>query len=105
MKSRNEDINKDRNTEFFRNKLKLKNLEVKNSFNEKYPHVKKFFEDRGVELGRIRQHSAKIITTGALTGTLLFSPPTFSLNIPPISQIVETVPAQQTVIESLRASL
>ncbi len=109
-------INKDRiDTEFFRNKLKLKSLEIKNSFNEKYPHVKKFFEDRGTDLGNIRQHSAKVITTGALTGTLLFAPPMMAQNIPAISQVVRNlsnfestpsvVPAQEALLDSINKIL
>lgn len=107
------DINKNRiDTEFFRNKLKLKNLEVKNSFNEKYPHVKKFFDDQGIDLGKIREHSAKLITTGALTGTLLFAPPIFSLNVPPVTQMIKNladlkttgnvIPAQERILNSLK---
>src|SRR5258705_12316377 len=70
-------INQNRiDTEYLRNKLKVKGFQVKKSFNEKYHHVEKFFKDRGVDLGKIREHSAKVITTGALTGTLLFAPPT-----------------------------
>jgi hypothetical protein len=100
--------------DFIRNKLKLKSLDVKNSFAEKYPHAKKFFEDRGVDLGKIREHSAKVITTGALTGTLLFAPPGATRNLPPISQIVknvsdfrspQSVPQQQTLLASIRQIL
>lgn len=61
--------------EYFRNKLKLKSLEAKKSFSEKYPHVNKFLEEKGLELEKLRQHSAKVISAGALTGTLLFSTP------------------------------
>ncbi len=102
-------------SEFFRNKLKLKNLEVKNSFDSKYPHVKKFFDYRGISLSKLREHSAKVITTGALTGTLLFAPPIFSLNVPPVTQIIKNLadfsaapsatPTQQTLLESLQAVL
>ncbi len=110
------EINKDRiDTEFFRNKLKLKNLEVKNSFNQKFPHVKKFFEDRGISLNNIREHSAKVITTGALTGTLLFAPLIFSVNIPPVTQVIKSlselgntpssVPTQQTLLASMQQIL
>lgn len=110
------EINKDRiDTEFFRNKLKLTSLQAQNSFNEKYPHVKKFFDDRGLDLGKIREHSAKVITTGALTGTLLFAPPAFSLNTPPVAQIIKnlsdfgvtasTSPDQQILLESMQKNL
>ncbi|HTK03560.1 MAG TPA: hypothetical protein VL401_02205 [Alphaproteobacteria bacterium] len=98
--------------EFFRNKLKLKSLEVRNNFNQKYPHVKKFFDDRGVDLINFRKHSGKVIATGALTGSLLLNPPTLSLNIPPVTQIIKnladfnttssTIPNQQTLLESLQ---
>ncbi|HET7099338.1 MAG TPA: hypothetical protein VFI61_03845 [Patescibacteria group bacterium] len=102
-------------SEFFRQKLKLKNLEVKNSFNEKYPHVKKFFEDKGITLAKLREHSGKVITTGALTSTLLFSPPLLSANIPPITKMIKnladftssppSVPTQQTLLTSLQQIL
>ncbi len=108
-------INTERiDSEFFRNKLKLTSLQAQNSFNQKYPHVKKFFEDRGIDLGKLREHSAKVITTGALTGSLLFSAPITSLNIPPVSQIIKNLadfetpsetPHQQTLISSLRQIL
>jgi hypothetical protein len=85
-------VNKERiDTEFLRNKLKLKNLEVKNSFNQKYPHVQKFFADRGISLSKIREHSARVITAGALTGTLLFSPPIMTKNMPNATEIVKNL--------------
>lgn len=85
-------INKERvDSEFLRNKLKAKSLEVKKSFNEKYPHVEKFFSDRGIDLAKIREHSAKVITTGALTGTLLFAPPTLAKNLPAPKKIVKSI--------------
>jgi len=62
-------------SEVLRQRLKLKHLETKKKFTEKYPEVEKFFEDKGVPLGDIRKHSAKIIGAGALTGTLLLTPP------------------------------
>jgi hypothetical protein len=82
-------INKD--SEFLRNKLKLKSLEAKRSLFEKYPHVGKFFADNGIDLGKIREHSAKIITTGALTGTLLFAPPALVKNVPGVAGIVKNL--------------
>lgn len=78
-------------TEYLRNKLKLKSLEVKNSFNKKYPHVEKFFADRGISLSKIREHSAKVITAGALTGTLLFSPPIRPTGMPNATEIVKNL--------------
>jgi len=78
-------------SEFVRNKLKLKNLEVKNSFNQKYPHVEKFFSDRGISLSKIREHSAKVIAAGALSGTLLFAPPVMTTTLPNPTEIVKSL--------------
>jgi hypothetical protein len=84
-----QDIAKD--ADFLRNKLKLKSLEVRRDFAEKYPHVEKFFAEKGIDLSKIREHSAKIIGAGALTGTLLFAPPVGSVNISQPSEIAKNV--------------
>ncbi len=60
----------------FRNNLKLKSITAKVNFEKKYPQAHKFLLEKGVELGKIREHSAKILSAGALTGTLLLAPPT-----------------------------
>ena len=65
-----------------RKKLKVKHLETKDAFSKKYPHAEKFFQEKGMELGKVRGHSAKIIGAGAITGALLVSPPT---SVKPIS--------------------
>ena len=78
-------------SEFLRNKLKLKSSEARQSLYKKYPHVEKFFADKGMDLGKIREHSAKIITTGALTGTLLFSPPMVAKNVPALANIIKNL--------------
>ena len=39
--------------EFLRNKLKLKNLETKTNFSKKFPHVDKFFKEKGLSLDKI----------------------------------------------------
>jgi len=67
--------NKKISSEDFRAKLKLKHLETKKVFQEKYPHVDKFFADRNFDLGTVREHSAKIIGTGAVASALLLNSP------------------------------
>jgi hypothetical protein len=99
-------LNRERiNTEFLRNKLKLKNFEVKKSFNEKYPHVEKFFADRGISLSKIREHSANVITAGALTGSLLFSPPMMTKSMPNATEIVKNLAKNDTDTGSNQVSL
>jgi len=85
-----EDIPKD--FEYLRNKLKLRTLEARDSFKAKYPHAHNFLKQKGVELTKLRQHSAKVIGAGALTGTLLFAPPTG----------ISALPSPQEIIDSLR---
>lgn len=59
--------------ESLRNKLKLRNLELKNSLIEKYPEVKKF------------------LATGALTGALVFAPPNLQSGLPNPTEIVKNI--------------
>src|SRR4030042_4491518 len=102
-------------SEFLRNKLKLKSLEARHSLFEKYPHVEKFFADKGLDLGKIREHSVKSITTGALTSTLLFSPPMIAKNGAALANIVKNLsdfegvhtgaPQQEELLTSLRQIL
>lgn len=101
-------------SEFVRNKLKLKSIEVKKNFEEKYPHVEKFFKERGIDLAKIRQHSAKAIASGAITGTLLFAPPMTPQGMPPVAQIIkdlgdiknpQTVPQQENLLDQIKSTL
>lgn len=62
-------------TEALRNRLKLKQIETKRAFSEKYPHVEKFFNDKGISASKIREHSAKLVGVGLLTGSLLLNSP------------------------------
>lgn len=61
--------------ELFRQKLKLKSLQSQKSFKDNFPEAQKFLDSSGVSLNRIREHSAKLISAGAITGTLLLTPP------------------------------
>lgn len=78
--------------ELLRNKLKLKNLEIKSDFSKKYPKTHELLKEKGLELSKVRQHSAKIIGAAGLTGTLLLSPPTG----------VKTLPAPQEISDKLK---
>jgi hypothetical protein len=80
--------------EYLRNKLKLKQLEAKTKFAKKFPHAEKFFQERGLEVGKLRHHSAKIIGAGALTGSLLLGQAENAGNLPPPSEIAEKFRAQ-----------
>ena len=55
-------------------KLKLKHLEVAERIRTAYPHVGKLLKDKGLQIEKIRQHSAKLLGAGAITGALLLAP-------------------------------
>lgn len=57
-----------------RGKLKLRSLTAKSEFGKKHPHAQNFFASKGIDLGKIRAHSAKLLASGALGGALLLSP-------------------------------
>lgn len=77
--------------ESVRNKLKVKQLEAKRSLFERHPHIEKFLAEKGLPLEKIREHSAKIISAGALTGTLLLAPPSGIRALPPPLEIIESI--------------
>lgn len=56
-----------------RNRIKLRHLETKKNFRKKHPHAQLYFENLGVDPGKIREHSAKILTAGAIGSALLLS--------------------------------
>lgn len=85
-------INRNRiDSEYLRNKLKLKSLEARSEFAKKYPEAHEFLSKRGVDLGKIREHSAKVITTGALTGALLLAPPMAAKDLPKVAEIARNL--------------
>lgn len=89
-----QDIAKDRiGFEFLRNKLKLKHLQEKADFSKKFPHAVKFFQSKGVDLGKIRQHSTAIIGAGALAGSLLLAPAKEAGSLPAPKEIVQSAKA------------
>lgn len=101
--------------ELLRSRLKLMSLESERSLFEKYPQVKKFLDEKGLSLEKIRSQSVKAITTGALTGSLLFATPGVSESLPVAVAIVKNMDdsdggglggfRQEKLLESLRSSL
>jgi len=77
--------------ETLRGKLKLKQLKTKREFAAKYPKAHQFLTDRGLEFARVRQHSAKVISAGALTGALLLSPPHSVKGLPAPQEVFKNV--------------
>ncbi len=78
----------DPDPEYILNKLRLKSLKAERDLFDRYPEVQKFLKDHNISLGKLRDQSAKVITTGALTGSLLFANPTISKELPVVASIV-----------------
>jgi hypothetical protein len=76
--------------EELRRKLKVKHLQVKSEFENKHKEASDFLKGKNVDLGKIRQHSAKLITAGALAGGLALSSPSGSTLalLPPPNEIL-----------------
>lgn len=78
-----------------RDKLKLRHLQAKQDFGQRYPHAKRFFEQRQLPLGKIRQHATRLLTAGSLGGALLLSPGKAK---------AEALPLPQPLVQALEAS-
>ncbi len=76
-----------------RSRLKVKHLETKAAFNKKHPHVEKFFRERGIDPGKLREHSAKIIGAGLLTGTLFLNAHTDQKALPAPGEVLHQAQA------------
>ncbi len=69
-------------SDFIRAKLKVKNLETRNSFSQKYQAAEQFLHSKGVSLPKIREHSAKLLGAGMMYGTLLLAQPSTVAYLP-----------------------
>ena len=56
-----------------RSTLKLKSQEARDALAKAHPHATTFLESKNLDLSQIRDHSAKLLTAGALGGSLLLS--------------------------------
>lgn len=63
-------------------KLKLRGLEAKNAFTLKHTEAQKFFSSKGVSLGKLRAHSAKLLNVGMVSGALLLAQPSALAYLP-----------------------
>ena len=76
-------------------RLRVKHLEEKTRLFRRHPHLEKFLLEKSLDLGKIREHSAKILSMGALTASFLLTPPT-NLRVLPIPQeIIEKLRLRQ----------
>lgn len=60
-------------TDLLRARLKLKNTASERKLLETHPTAAKFFEEKGLRPGKIREHATTLLTSGVLAGSLLLS--------------------------------
>ena len=82
--------------EIFRKKLKLKNFEISDKILKKYPRAADVLKKKNLTLQKLREHSAKLIGAGALTGALILNSPT----MPPVHSPTEIVHSLKTLGEA-----
>lgn len=76
--------------EELRSRLKLKHLQVKSHFEERHKEASKYLKEKGLDLGKVREHSAKLLAASALAGSLALASPSPSLALlPPPNEILE----------------
>jgi len=86
---------KGKSAQDLKEKIKSRHQAIREKFSQKHPHAQSFFQDRRIELGKIRQHSSKLLTAGTLAGALLLNSPSpstllaSSLSEKPIKEISE----------------
>ncbi|OGM14059.1 hypothetical protein A3D84_03045 [Candidatus Woesebacteria bacterium RIFCSPHIGHO2_02_FULL_42_20] len=79
-----------------RERLKLKKLTEQATFSKNFPAATKFFKNRNTDLGKIRDHSIKLIGSGLVTGSILLTH---------LQGIDEVLPSPQSVIEKLNSQI
>ena len=61
----------DHSSSQIREKLKLRSFVARDDFAKKHPHAKSFLDEAGIDLGRIREHAAHILTAGTIGSAVL----------------------------------
>jgi len=70
-----------------KHRLKRKRDLVKSSFQKRHTKAHLWLQDKDIDLGQLRQRSARLLTGATLTGSLLLTPPGAAHKPPPQSTI------------------
>lgn len=68
--------------DYFRNKLKLRNLQEEQNFFNQFPKAKKAFESKKLSVKSIREHSARLLGAGIISGSFLLGTPSATKSLP-----------------------
>lgn len=76
-------------SELLYQKLKIKHYDSEKELKKKHPNAVLFFKNKQLEPGKIRQHAAKLLTSGILASTLLLANPQI--------QLLQKTPQEQNI--------
>ena len=82
-------------SEDLRTKLKLRYIKEKQNLFQKHPYLDTYLKQKSLDLGKLRAHSAKILSAGAITGALLLSSPDNSKSLPDPYNFIEQLRADR----------
>src|SRR3989344_2610464 len=71
-----------------RRKLKLKHYESTSRFRELHSDAHRHLQEKCIDLIKLREHSAKLLSAGTVAGTLLLSAPDTSRLLPPPLNVI-----------------
>lgn len=74
-------------TDELRQKLKLKHYEAVAKLNELHYEATDQLRKKGIDIDRVREHSAKLLSAGTLAGTLMLSAPDQARLLPPPQEL------------------
>lgn len=86
-----------------REKLEVKHSEAKKALSKKHPHVDKFFQEKGLDPGKIREHSARVLGAGALAGALILAPPLDLKALPAPHEVIEKLKGEKSTYPLLNS--
>lgn len=81
-----------------RNKLKLKNLEHSQKVREKSSHVDSSLLSSAFDIKNLRTKSAKLLSAGAIAGTLALAAPIQAQMLPPADDIIHNLKMEHGVV-------
>lgn len=92
--------------DLLRARLKLKNTASERKLLETHPTAAKFFEEKGLRPGKIREHATTLLTSGVLAGSLLLSglPAQTPIPVQPTAKAI-TLAIPQQLQSSLKTAL
>lgn len=61
------------NSENLHDRLRIRSQEAETKLRKRHPIASAFYDQKGIRPGGLRHHAAKLLSTGALAGSLLFS--------------------------------